>query len=52
MSGDTLRIGTGPVTIEDVVAVAERRRKVALATEPAFKARIDKCAAFLDRLLK
>jgi len=51
MSGDILRIGLGPVTIEDVVAVAERRRQVALATEPAFKARIDKGAAFLERLL-
>lgn len=51
MSGDTLRIGLGAVTIEDVVAVAERRRAVALATEPAFKARIDKGAAFLERLL-
>lgn len=39
------------LTIEDVSALAQRRRKAELSTDPAFRSRIAHGADFLDRLL-
>jgi histidine ammonia-lyase len=44
--------GEGNIAIEDIVAIAEQRRGVALSSQAAFRERIDKGAAFLDRLLR
>ena len=41
-----------PLQIEDVVALAERRRPLQLSQAPAFVARIQRGADFLDRLLE
>ncbi|WP_421204508.1 HAL/PAL/TAL family ammonia-lyase [Aeromonas enteropelogenes] len=43
--------GARPLTIEDVVALAERRATPTLNPEPAFRARIQRGADYLDRLL-
>ncbi len=43
--------GNGPVTVDDVVAIAHRQATVALSDAPAFRTRIDAGAPFLDRLL-
>ena len=43
--------GAAPLTIEDVVALAEGRATPALNPDPAFMARIQRGADFLDRLL-
>ncbi|SIQ36853.1 histidine ammonia-lyase [Aeromonas sp. RU39B] len=43
--------GAGPLTIEDVVALAERRAVPRLYCDPAFRARISRGADYLDRLL-
>ena len=45
------RFGAGPLSIEDVVALAERRARAELDDAPAFRARIQRGADFLDRLL-
>ena len=46
-----LAFGDAPLRIEDVVAIARRRRATTLSAAPAFRARIARGAAFLDRLL-
>ena len=43
--------GAGRLTIEQVVALAERRARPALNADPAFMARVQRGADFLDRLL-
>ena len=48
----TLLFGAAPLSIEDVVALAQRRRVAALDPAPEFRARIAKGADFLDRLLR
>jgi histidine ammonia-lyase len=45
-------IDGSPLSIEDVVRIAHRRAKIVLSTAPAFRARIDRGAEFLDRLLR
>ena len=40
------------VSLEEVLAVAEGRRRVALSTATAFRERIAKGNAFLERLLE
>lgn len=45
-------IGEAALTIEDVCGVAGGRAPVALSQAPAFRARVTKGAAFLDRLLE
>lgn len=47
----TLTLGGHPLRIEDVVEVAERRARVALDPDPAFRGRIEAGAAYLARLL-
>ncbi len=50
---DALRVGTDPITIEEIVAVARGHRGVALDTSPAFLARITASREALeDRLGK
>lgn len=44
--------GDAPLTIDDVVALANRARGAALSGDPAFRARIQRGADFLDRLLR
>ena len=44
-------IGRSPLSVEDVVAVAQRRAGVALAADGEFAARIEAGAAYLERLL-
>ncbi|MBL8483849.1 MAG: aromatic amino acid lyase [Rhodocyclaceae bacterium] len=46
-----VEIGAAPLTIEQVLAVAEKGAPVGLCTAPEFAARIDAGAAYLDRLL-
>ena len=46
------RFGAGPLTIEDVVALAECRARAELHDAPAFRDRIQRGADFLDRLLR
>ena len=46
------RFGAGPLTIEEVVALADRRALAVLDDAPAFRARIQRGADFLDRLLR
>ena len=43
--------GARPLTIEEVVALAERRATPTLNPEPAFRVRIQRGADYLDRLL-
>lgn len=43
--------GSAPLTIEDVGALARRECRGVLSPDPAFRARIARGAAFLDRLL-
>ncbi|MCX7564282.1 aromatic amino acid ammonia-lyase [Xanthomonadaceae bacterium XH05] len=43
--------GGMPLTIEDVTALSRRERPAQLCVDPAFRARITRGAAFLDRLL-
>ncbi len=45
-----LRLGTAPLSLEDALSVA-RGRAVTLDMDPAFRARIETCAAFLAKLL-
>lgn len=46
-----LAFGDAPLRIEDVVAIARRDRATILSAAPAFRERIARGAAFLDRLL-
>lgn len=46
------RFGAGPLTIEDVVALADGRALAVLDDVPGFRARIQRGADFLDRLLR
>ncbi len=46
-----VRFGAAPLTIEDVTALARRERPARLSDDAAFRARIARGAAFLDRLL-
>ena len=46
------RFGDAPLTIEDVVALAQRQCEAALSDAPAFRAPIQRGADFLDRLLR
>lgn len=48
---EVVEIGARRLTIEDVLAIAEGRARVALSTQPRFVARIDAGAAYLERLL-
>lgn len=47
-----LTLDGSPVTLEDVLAVAEGRRRVMLSTASDFRARIARGNAFLERLLE
>ncbi|WP_443190871.1 HAL/PAL/TAL family ammonia-lyase [Pseudomonas indica] len=51
MTTDTVVFGEGHLTIEDVLAVAQRRAPAALQADAAFRQRIAKGAQFLDTLL-
>jgi histidine ammonia-lyase len=44
--------GRGPLTIEDIVAIASHGAPAQLSTDAAFRARIARGAAYLDRLLE
>ncbi|HSI38103.1 MAG TPA: aromatic amino acid ammonia-lyase [Methylotenera sp.] len=48
---NTISIGNGRISIEDVLHVAIHQQSVSLATTPAFIQRINKGAAYLERLL-
>ena len=52
MTDTPLMFGEGRLAIEDIVAIAEGRRSVALSDDPGFRERIDKGVAFLDSLLR
>jgi histidine ammonia-lyase len=52
MTVNSVAFGASPLTIEDVVAIAERQAPVTLSTDPAFVDRITKGADFLDRELR
>ena len=47
-----VRFDGSRLTLDDVVALAERRAQAELSTDPAFRARIARGADFLDRLLR
>ncbi len=47
-----LVIADQPLCIEDVVALAHQRRRAVLGDAPEFRARIERGAEFLDRLLR
>ena len=47
-----IRFGDAPLTIEDVVALSQRQAQAVVSDDPAFQARIQKGADFLDRLLR
>ncbi len=49
---DPLVIGLAPISLQDLVSVAARRRPIQLSSDPAFKARIDQCANYLSGLLE
>lgn len=49
---ETLTVGDKPLTIEDVVAVANGNTQVSLSDEAGFVSRVNKGAAFLERLLE
>lgn len=51
MSMSMVEIGERPLTIEDVQAVAEGKASVALSSSPPFRHKIEKGAAFLEKLL-
>ena len=52
MTDTPLMFGEGRLAIDDIVALAEGRRSVALSDDPGFRERIDKGVAFLDSLLR
>ncbi|HET9049642.1 MAG TPA: aromatic amino acid ammonia-lyase [Chiayiivirga sp.] len=47
-----VNFGHGPLTIEDIIAIAGQRADARLSTDPDFRARIARGAEFLDRLLQ
>jgi histidine ammonia-lyase len=47
----TISIGQSPLTIEDIVEIAYRKRPVALSADPAYRRHVEAGAQFLDRLL-
>jgi histidine ammonia-lyase len=47
-----VEIDDGPVAIRNVVELAQQTREVLLSRDSSFRARIDKGAEFLDRLLR
>ncbi|HAI45631.1 MAG TPA: histidine ammonia-lyase, partial [Stenotrophomonas sp.] len=47
-----IRFGDAPLTIEDVVALSQCQAEAVVSDDPAFQARIQKGADFLDRLLR
>lgn len=51
ISPSPVTLGSTPLRIEDVVAVARRRQPLALNSEPSFRARIEACSTFLGRLI-
>jgi len=51
-SARTIAVGLAPLTIEDVVDLAEQRATLELSTRSAFRDRINKGADLVDRLLK
>ena len=51
LADSTLDLDGSPVTLEQVLAVAEGRSKVRLSAEPGFRGRITKGNAFLESLL-
>lgn len=46
-----LAVGAGPLSVEDVVAVARRARSVRLSEEPAFRARLSRGAEIIEQRL-
>ena len=48
---ELVRFDGSPLAIEDIVALAWRRKAAELAGDPGFRQRIDRGAAFVDRLL-
>ncbi|MFZ5525810.1 MAG: HAL/PAL/TAL family ammonia-lyase [Pseudomonadota bacterium] len=51
-AADPVVFNGSPLNIDDVVALSTRRRVARLDTAPAFRDRIERGAAFLDRLLR
>ena len=49
---DIITFGAAPLTIENVNAIATASAQTRLSEEPAFLARIQRGADFLDRLLR
>lgn len=47
----SVRFDGTPLSIEDICALAERRRRVELAGDAAFRARLDRGAELVDRLI-
>ena len=47
-----IEFGDGPLKIEDIVDIAERKASVALSDAPSFRSTITRGADFLDRLLR
>jgi histidine ammonia-lyase len=52
LEADGVFVSDANLTIEQVVAVAHRRKHLALSADPAYVAQIDAGAAFLDRLIE
>ncbi|PAU78113.1 HAL/PAL/TAL family ammonia-lyase [Halomonas salipaludis] len=52
ITGEPLTLDGSTVTLEDVLAVAEGRRRVVLSSAPEFRDRIARGNAFLERLLE
>ena len=50
-SPDKIYFSQDPLSIEDIVAIAEGRASASLSEDPAFRKEIDRGADFLDRLL-
>ena len=48
---NTITVGSFPLSLEDLTRVARREARLVLSSDPAFRERIDACAAFLARLL-
>ncbi len=49
---EVCRVGSDPLTIEDVTAVAKQQRRVMLSTAPAFQSRIERGAAVIAKRLR
>jgi histidine ammonia-lyase len=52
MSEKTIQIGDAPVSIEDLVDLAEKRATIRLSDSPEFQAKIAKSVELLDRILQ